>query len=181
MNLKNGLDRGIQTGKIAAGLRCRHNSLYTRPVNPDRLRADPFEAFSRYSPLIARTFFPCNAKRPPLGGREDKKLGHYRTELLTFRGLPHDPQCVLTAVYQFALMSVKLCLNIISGRREAGLELGVAVFAYADGRRRASFYDPQASLLHDASLAHSEQIGWPVEIKRHHYRTVEGIDFRHQG
>lgn len=77
-----------------------------------------------------------------------------RQDLLAFGGLAHDPQGVLTAVYQFALVRVKLCLNIVSRRRKAGLELGIAVFAYADGRGRASFYDPQASLLHDASLAH---------------------------
>jgi len=57
MNSKNGLDKGIQKGKIAAGLRRRYNTLYTRPVNPDRLRADPFQAFSCYSPSFARDFF----------------------------------------------------------------------------------------------------------------------------
>ena len=63
-------------------------------------------------------------------------------QLLAFSGLAHDPQSVLAAVYQFALVSVELCLNIISRRRKAGLELGIAVFAHADGGGRASFYDP---------------------------------------
>jgi hypothetical protein len=32
--------------------------------------------------------------------------------LLAFRGFPHDPQGVLTTVYQLALVGIKLCLNV---------------------------------------------------------------------
>jgi hypothetical protein len=149
MKFKNGLDRGIRRGKIAAGLRCRYNSLYTRPVNPDRLRADPFEAFSCYSLLIARVFFPINAKRPPLGGREHSILGHYRFELFAFGGLAHDPESILAAVYGLALMGFKLSLDII-------FELCVAPLTDAqNGYAFFSLYDPELALLHDFSLAHS--------------------------
>jgi hypothetical protein len=73
--------------------------------------------------------------------------------LLAFRGFPHDPQSVLAAVNGLALVGFKLCLNIGVWARKVGLELGVAPFAYADGRR-ALLYDPQFALLHDCSLAH---------------------------
>ncbi len=73
--------------------------------------------------------------------------------LLAFRGLPHDPQGVLTAVCQLALVGIKLSLNIGAWRRKARLELSVAPFAYADGRR-GPLYDAQLALLHDCSLAH---------------------------
>jgi len=69
------------------------------------------------------------------------------SELFIVRGLAHDPQGVLTAVCQRALVGVKLCLNTIA------LELNVAPFAYADSRG-ALLYDPQFALLHDCSLAH---------------------------
>ena len=79
-------------------------------------------------------------------------LGHYQ-HLLAFRGLPHDPQGVLTAVCQLALMRVELRLNMGLCGGNARLELGVAPLAYTDSGRH-SFYDPQFALLHDCSLAH---------------------------
>jgi hypothetical protein len=70
-----------------------------------------------------------------------------RNKLLVLSRFAHDPQGVLAAVRQNALMSIKLCLNI------GTMELGVAPFTHADGRR-ASLYNPQFALLHDCSLAH---------------------------
>jgi hypothetical protein len=93
--------------------------------------------------------------------------------LLAFRGLAHDPQRVLGAICQRALVSLKLYLNIGVWIRKARLELGITAFAYADGRGRPSFYDPQVSVRHDASLTHPGGNGIPVEIKRHHYRIAE--------
>jgi hypothetical protein len=68
--------------------------------------------------------------------------------LLAFRGFPHDPQGVLTTVYQLALVGIKLCLNV------GIFELSVASFAHPDGGWRGLLYDPQLALLHDCSLAH---------------------------
>ena len=75
-------------------------------------------------------------------------------QLLAFRGFAHDPQSVLAAVYGLALVSIKLYLKVGVRIRKTRLELGIAVFADADGRSRSFFHDPQASLRHDASLAH---------------------------
>jgi hypothetical protein len=73
--------------------------------------------------------------------------------LFAFGGLAHDPQGILAAVCQLALVSVKLRLNVGTWRRKAGLELGIAPFAYADGWRD-SLYNSQFALLHDFSLTH---------------------------
>ena len=70
-----------------------------------------------------------------------------RDRLLVLGRFAHDPQSVLTAIGELAFVGVKLCLNI------AILELGVASFATANGRR-GSLYDPQFALRHDCSLAH---------------------------
>src|ERR1035437_6671913 len=55
--------------------------------------------------------------------------------LLAFRGLAHDPQGVLAAVYRLALVHVEPLLNILPGRfdrhQPAG-ELHVAVFTDAE-------------------------------------------------
>ena len=74
--------------------------------------------------------------------------------LLTFRGFPHDSQSVLTAVYQLALVSIKLRPNIGAWRGKAGLELSIAPFTYADCWKWGFLYDPQFALPHDCSLAH---------------------------
>jgi hypothetical protein len=93
--------------------------------------------------------------------------------LLAFRGLAHGPQGVLAAVYGLALVSIKLCLNIISGpKREAGLEPGITQFANSDCWGRRFLYDPQASTSHDRSLPHSAGVVCPVVFKRHHYRAA---------
>lgn len=67
--------------------------------------------------------------------------------LLAFGGFADDAQGILAAVYRLALVSVKLRLKIVT------LELGVASFADADGRR-VLFYYPQFALGHIQSLAH---------------------------
>ena len=92
--------------------------------------------------------------------------------LPVFRRFPHDPQSILAAVYGFALVSIKLRLNVGIRRWKAGLELRIAPFAYADGWRRAFLHDPQAFARHYRSLPHSGGIGWPVDAKRHHYPIV---------
>jgi len=73
--------------------------------------------------------------------------------LLVFRGFPHDPQGILTAVCQLALMSIKLRLNVGIWRGKARPELGIAPFTYAEGWK-GSLYDLQSALLHNCSLAH---------------------------
>jgi hypothetical protein len=75
-------------------------------------------------------------------------------QLLAFGGLAHDPQRILATVYRLALVSVKLGENISVRGGKAGLELRVAPFAHTDSRGRRLFYDPQASVRHDRSLAH---------------------------
>ena len=70
-----------------------------------------------------------------------------RDRLLVLGRFAHDSRGILTAIGERAFVGVKLCLNI------GILELSVASFTYADGRR-GSLYDPQFALRHDCSLAH---------------------------
>ena len=70
-----------------------------------------------------------------------------RNRLLALCGFTHDPQSILAAVYGLALMGLELRLN------PSILELSIAPFAYADGRRGV-LYNSQLALLHDCSLAH---------------------------
>ncbi|MGC2851386.1 MAG: hypothetical protein WB556_15480 [Candidatus Acidiferrum sp.] len=67
--------------------------------------------------------------------------------LFIFGCFAHDSQRILAAVGQFALVGIELCLKVIA------LELGIASFAYADGRRTL-LYDPQFAFWHVQSLAH---------------------------
>ncbi len=73
--------------------------------------------------------------------------------LLAFGRLTHDPQSVLAGVYRFALVILKLYLNVGVRIRKAGLELDIATFTDTDGWRRGFLHDPQFALLHDCSLA----------------------------
>ena len=77
-----------------------------------------------------------------------------RSRLLILGGFAHDAQGVLAAVEQSALVFVKLCRHVQFPIGQAGFELRVASFAHANGRRRFSLYDQQASGRHDRSLAH---------------------------
>ena len=77
--------------------------------------------------------------------------------LLAFRGLPHDPQGVLAAIYQFAFVGIELCVYFcfcIIFDSLARMELRIATFADTKGNG-STFHDPQFALLHDCSLAHS--------------------------
>lgn len=91
--------------------------------------------------------------------------------LLAFRGLPHNPQSVLTAVHRLALVRLELFLNGDSVRRSErgyGAELHVAVLANAKLGRFA--HDPKFSLCHVSSLRRPPWRSSPVDAKRHHYR-----------
>ena len=71
--------------------------------------------------------------------------------LFAFCGFPHDPQRVLTAVHQLALVSIELRPNIGAWRGKAGLELGIAGFADSNNRRD-SFYKSQLPFRHESSF-----------------------------
>ena len=91
--------------------------------------------------------------------------------LLAFRGLAHDPQSVLAAVYRLALVHVEPLLNILPGRfdrhQPAG-KLHVAVFT--DAKQGMVTHDPKFSFCHAPSLRRPCWHSIPVEIKWHHYQ-----------
>ena len=87
-------------------------------------------------------------------GQMIRTLGSGAVKLLFLGSFAHDPQCVLTAVYRLALVSIKLCGDIGLGIRGARLELCVTALTDANNRRRGDFHDPQFALLHEGSLAH---------------------------
>ena len=81
--------------------------------------------------------------------------------LLAFRGLTHDPQRVLTAVYRLAFVGIELVANAyqcsiwVCQSLAHYAELSIA--ALTDAERwglSGIFYDPQFALRHDCSLAH---------------------------
>ncbi len=90
-----------------------------------------------------------------MGTRRFTRLTNgFRVEmLLAFGRFAHDPQRVLAGVHRFALVILKLYLNVGVWIRKAGLELSITPFTYADGRGRGFLHDSQFSLLHDCSLA----------------------------
>jgi hypothetical protein len=67
--------------------------------------------------------------------------------LLAFRSFAHDPQRVLAAVRQLALMGIERGLNI----GVCTVKLGATTFA--DGKSGILFHDPQFALCHEYSLA----------------------------
>lgn len=71
-------------------------------------------------------------------------------QLLAFRGFAHDPQGVLTAVHQFALVGIERGED---RSQPIAFELGIAVLADTD-KGRGALHDPQLAFLHDCSLAH---------------------------
>lgn len=90
-----------------------------------------------------------------------------RNSLLVFGGFAHDPQRVLTAINQFAFVSIKREIDALFGVTS---KLKVAAFAHAD-HGRLLFNDPQATFWHNLSLAQSAGLAEiPVKVKRHHYR-----------
>jgi hypothetical protein len=64
-----------------------------------------------------------------------------------------DPESVLAAIYWLALVGIKLRLKLGVCIRNAGFELSIAPFTYADGRE-SSFYDSTFSRLHEYILVH---------------------------
>lgn len=78
-------------------------------------------------------------------------------KLFPIRRLAHDPQGVLTVVQRLALVGIELPRNISLRIRKVGLELGIASLAHAENWGRIFLYDTQASVRHDASLAHREE------------------------
>jgi len=111
-----------------------------------------------YSPSVrcwkARTFFSRINKSATIKVADEIEIRTLPDRLLIFRGLPHDPQSILAAVYEFALVGFVLGCNVGSRVMLARFELGVAAFAHADNRGRGFFDDPQSSVRHDVSLAH---------------------------
>jgi hypothetical protein len=93
-------------------------------------------------------------------------------QLFAFRGLAHDPQSVLAAVYELALVSIKLLLNAgISIFKAFSRKLDIAAFADTQHWNAigAFSYSESASGHDSHCLAHSSGIGFLVEIKQHHY------------
>jgi len=76
-----------------------------------------------------------------------------RPELLALGPFADDSRSILAAIRKGALVSVKLCLNLVVWTSNAGAELSVAPFAYTNGRR-GSLYDSELPLFHGCSLAH---------------------------
>ena len=79
--------------------------------------------------------------------------------LLIFRGLAHNAKGVLAAVHRFTDMISELLTNFlygVAGKMAIRLELGIAAFAYAEGRISVISHDTQFALWHSSSLAHRE-------------------------
>ena len=95
--------------------------------------------------------------------------------LLAFRGLAHDPQRVLAAVYRFAGMCVELLCDVELSGRSYDTARSFKRFVAADTCAQKSavrivLYDPELTLRH-ALVSHGTEFGaTPVEIKPHHYR-----------
>ena len=105
--------------------------------------------------------------------------------LFAFRGFPHDPESVLTAVHQSALMSSELVLEVIRRSLDSmdhirrHFELLIAVRTDCEvGCRAHTLYDSHGAFFHAFSLP-QWRTAWlsPVEIKRHHYPKLRRIDF----
>ena len=97
--------------------------------------------------------------------------------LLTFSGLTHDPQGVLTAVQPLALVFGKLLTETflrVGGsleRVQRDFEVLGAMGTNANGGNGSEPLDyPKVALCHAVSVP-QECAAWlsPVEIKRHHY------------
>ena len=81
-----------------------------------------------------------------------------RNRLLILCCLAHDPQGVLAAIHQFALVGIERRPEFgfrVIFQGLIGMELRIAAFADAKSHRRA-LYDPKIAFLHDRSLAHRQ-------------------------
>jgi hypothetical protein len=72
-----------------------------------------------------------------------------KNRLFIFGRFAHDPQRILAAVGQFALVGIECGFNFLL---RFGLELQITAFANAN-HRCGLFYDSQLTLWHDLSLA----------------------------
>ena len=92
--------------------------------------------------------------------------------LLAFRGFLDDPQRVLAAVCRLTFVGIEGGLDLrfsVNFRCAGSFELGIAAFADTDCRQ-GTLDDPQLAASHNRSLMHLIR-GYPVQIKRHHYRS----------
>jgi hypothetical protein len=71
-----------------------------------------------------------------------------KNRLFIFGRFAHDPQRILAAVGQFALVGIECGFNFLL---RFGLELQVAAFANTE-QWRGFFYDSQFALWHNPSL-----------------------------
>lgn len=67
--------------------------------------------------------------------------------LPVFRSFAHDSQRILAAVQRLAIVGIKRSLNL----GVCAVKLGATAFAY--GKSRILFHDPQFALCHEDSLA----------------------------
>jgi hypothetical protein len=95
----------------------------------------------------------------PFGNTGTDIEGRRMKSLFASRGFVHDPQGALTAVQQFALVRIKLALQIVRSFLDAcgsrSLELLAAIGADGHaGHGTDVFYDPNRAFSHAHSLAH---------------------------
>jgi len=76
-----------------------------------------------------------------------------KNRLFVLGCLTHDPQSVLAAVGQLALVGIECGLNFLL---RPSLKLRITAFAYAE-QWRGLFHDPQLPLWHDHSLTQCEE------------------------
>jgi hypothetical protein len=98
--------------------------------------------------------------------------------LLAFGCFAHDPQRVLAAVHRLADVITEPLANFlygVAGKTAIRLELGVAAFAYAEGRIPVISHDTQFALWHEDSLAPNacanETAPVPAISARTHFQT----------
>src|SRR5271157_6382342 len=100
-----------------------------------------------------------------------------RARLLILGCFAHDPQGVLTAVCQLALVGVELLLNAGFNRRsERGYGAKLHVAELADAEQGRFSHDPKFSFCHAPSLRRPSWHSIPVEIKWHHYQEIRVLD-----
>ena len=83
------------------------------------------------------------------------------SSLLVFRGRAHDPQSILAAVYELALVGLKLFLKIVRSIHDTKkcrawyCELVATIGANCYGwHGTVVLHDPNGAFCHDLSLAH---------------------------
>ena len=95
--------------------------------------------------------------------------------LFVFRGFVRDPQGALTAVQRFALVRIKLALQIVRsfldacGSRSVELLAAIGADGHA-GYGADMFYDPNRAFSHAHSLAHG--LGGPRSCRKSNGTTA---------